>query len=180
MNRRDAINEILLSLNELPLDTVDEVADVPTARIVDAQLEITKKRILSYGWEFNTITLGLYPNTQNHIVVPTSFLSINGSVDFPDVIMKDWKLFDKALNTFQFTGAVTCVVVEDIAFDDIPYTIANYIVQAASLQAYINIIGNTDDVSLRHKAMTEAKIEALRENAVNIDGNLVDLAGLRG
>lgn len=180
MNRRDAINEILLSLNELPLDTADNVADVPTARIVDAQLEITKKKILAYGWEFNTLTLNLYPNTQGHIVVPETFLSVNGSDDNPEIIVKDWKLFDKEVNSFIFSDAIECKVIEDVLFDDIPFSIANYIVQVSSLASYINIIGNTDDVTVRNRALQEARIEALRENANNINGNLIDSGSLRG
>lgn len=179
MNRRDAINEILLSLNELPLDITDNTDDVPTAKIVDAQLEITKKKILSYGWEFNTIKLDLYPNTESRIVVPESFLTVNAP-DNPEIIVKDWKLYDKEENSFLFTSAITCEFVEDVPFDDIPFTIANYIVQSASLQAYINIIGNTDDVTLRQRVMLDARAEAIRENAYNINGNLVDATMVRG
>jgi hypothetical protein len=174
MNRRDAINEILISLNELPLSVDDLVADVPTAVIVDTQLEISKKKVLSYGWEFNTLTLSLYPNGANHIVVPSSFLSVNGTSDYTNVIVKDWKLFDKEGNSFKFTTPVDVVVIEDVVFDDIPFHIANYVVQMTALQAYINIIGNTDDVTLRHRSMLEAKTEAIREDSVNINGNIID------
>lgn len=179
MNLRDAINEILISLNEIPLDVDDLIDDVPTAKVVATQLEISKKKVLAYGWEFNTLTISLYPNTQNHIVVPESFLSVNGTSDNPEVIVKDWKLYDKEENTFVFTSPIDCVVIEDIAFDDIPFAIANYIVQVASLQSYINIIGNTDDVSIRHRAMLEAKNEAIRTDANNIAGNIIDQSLVR-
>lgn len=171
MNKRDAINEILLSLNEAPLDIDDDVADIQIATIIDKQLDITKKKILSKGWHFNTITMSLMPNVSGYIVIPESFISVDGTDT--DVIVRDWKLYDKENNTFVFTDAVECEIVQDIDFDDIPYHFSNYITAQASLETYINIIGNTDDIAIRRMAVDNARIDALREDANSIDGNLL-------
>lgn len=173
MNKRDAINEILLSLNELPLDIDDLIEDVPTAVIVEKELEIARKKILSYGWNFNSITITLTPDNDGYINLSNQFLSVDG-FDNNDLIVRDWKLFDKANMTFKFTGSVELDIIEDSAFDDIPFHIANYIVQVASLQSYINIIGNTDDISLRKLSVDSARVEALRDDANKIDGNLLN------
>ena len=174
MNLRDGINEILLSLNELPLDISDAVEDIGIAVIVNAQLEITKKRILGRGWFFNKLDIELTPNTSGYIAIPDSFLSVDGGVAYPDITMRDHKLFDRKKLTYMFEQSVKCTVIDDIPFDDIPYLTADYIVQSASLQAYINIIGNSEDISIRMKMMNNAKIEAFREDANNKDGNILD------
>ena len=174
MNKRDAINEILLSLNEMPLDVEDSVEDIQTAKIVDSQLEITKRNILSQGWFFNTTTRELRPDVNGYIPLPSKFLSIDGGDNYGDIVSRDQKLFDKSNLTYKFDESVECVIIEDIYFDDIPFVVADYIVKSASLNAYINIIGNTDDVAIRSQLVQLSKLEALRENARNYDGNILD------
>lgn len=172
MDKRDAINEILLSLNELPLDIEDAVEDIQVAVIVDKQLDITKRKILASGWFFNTTVITLVPNTEEYIVIPQSFLSVDGTTD-KNLTVRDWKLFDKEKLTYKFEDSQECNVIEDISFDDIPFMTADYIVQVASLQSYINIIGNTEDIAVRNQMVAMSRIEALREDANNIDGNLL-------
>jgi hypothetical protein len=174
MNRRDAVNEILLSLNEMPLDIEDSVEDIQTAKIVDSQLEITKRNILSQGWFFNTTTRDLKPDLSGYIPLPSTFLSVDGGDNYSNVVTRDQKLFDKSELTYKFDEPIECVVIEDIYFDDIPFVIADYIVKSASLSSYINIIGNTDDVAIRSQLVQLSKLEAIRENARNYDGNILD------
>ena len=174
MNKRDAINEILLALNELPLDTEDNVEDIQIATIVDKQLDITRKKILAKGWFFNTTTIELVPNQEEYIVIPDTFLSVDGSDANTSLTVRDHKLFDKDNLTYKFEEAQECVVIQDIDFDDIPFVVTDYIIQYASLQAYINIIGNTDDISVRTKMLDMARIAAIREDANNRDGNVLD------
>ena len=177
MNKRDAINEILLSLNELPLDVTDLVEDIGIAVIVDKELDIAKRKVLSQGWYFNTTDKSLVPDIQGYIVIPKTFLSVDGASSY---IVRDWKLFDKIEKTFKFDEAVTTEVIEDIIFDDVPFHIANYIVQFASLQAYINIIGNSEDISLRANVLNTARIEAIRDDANKMDGNLLESTYVTG
>lgn len=170
MNKRDAINEILLSLNELPLDVTDLVEDIGIAVIVDKELDIAKKKVLSEGWYFNVLNRELVPDPQGYIVIPKTFLSVDGA---DNIRVRDWKLFDVDEMSYKFTESVEATVTEDILFDDVPFHIANYIVQVASLQAYINVIGNSDDISLRNNAVNTARIEAIRDDAKKRDGNLL-------
>lgn len=174
MNRRDALNEVLLALNELPLDVSDNIEDIPTAVLVDKELEIARRKVLAYGWEFNTLAISFYPNQEGNIVVPNTYLSADGTVDNPEIIVRDWKVFDKENNTFKFTSPVTLDVIDDVVFDDIPFPIANYIVQVASLKSYIDIIGNTEDVALRRAEVQEARMEALRYDTRVSNTNVLD------
>lgn len=174
MNYRDAVNEVLLALNELPLDPSDNLEDIPTALLVGRELDIARKKVLSYGWEFNTLKISFYPNEENNIVVPSTYLSADGTEDNPEVIIRDWKCFNKETNTFKFESPVILNVIDDVVFDDIPFPIANYIVQMASLKAYIDIIGNTQDVNIRRRELEEAKIEALRYDTRISDTNVLD------
>ena len=173
MNLRDAINEILLSLNELPLDVTDAVEDIPIAVVVNQSLDIAKRKVLGKGWYFNTIDMELTPNTDGYISIPFSFLSVDGGDAEPNLTVRDWKLFDKELLTYKFTENKSCEIIEDIPFDDVPYMIANYIVAVSSLQSYTDIIGDESGIRIKREAVLEAKIDAFREDANSIDGNLL-------
>lgn len=174
MNLRDAINEILLSLNEIPLDVADAVEDVPIAIVVNKSLNIAKKKILSKGWYFNTITIELKPNTDGYIPIPFSFLALDGGASEPNLTVRDWKLFDKSELTYKFTENKEVEVIEDIPFDDIPFSIANYIVAVASLQSYTDIIGDETGIRIKREAVNDARIDAVREDANNYDGNMIE------
>jgi len=171
MNRRDAINEILLSLNELPLDDTDVTEDIGIAVIVDAELNTANKKVLSQGWYVNTTDKSLTPDTDGYIVIPNTFLSVDTESEY---IVRDWKLYDKTNNTYKFDGAVIASVIEEIIFEDVPYHLANYIVHVASLKAYKDIIGGSiEDLRDMKLALDEARTEAIRDDANKIDGNLL-------
>lgn len=173
MTIRDAINEILLSLNELPLDDTDVIEDIPIAITANKELDIAKKNILKKGWFFNTMTMSLVPNTDGYIPVPTTFLSVDGGDAEPTLVVRDWKLFDKSLLTFIFETSKDVEIVDNISFDDIPYTFADYITKLATLSAYINIRGDGTGITIRKNALDEARIDSIREDANMQDGNLL-------
>lgn len=170
MTTRDAINEILLSINELPLDATDDITDIQTAIIVNEHLSIAKRRVLSYGWNFNTTYKSLTPQTNLHIVIPSTYLSVDAGADYD---VRQSELFDKVNYTFEFTDSIDATVIEDVDFSDVPYVIANYIIKEAALNAYISIIGDDSNVTLRHNAMVQARNDAFRENARKIGGNVL-------
>ena len=91
----------------------------------------------------------------------------------PNLTVRDWKLFDKAELTYKFEDNKQVEVIEDMPFDDIPYNTASYVVAIASLEAYIDIIGDESGIAIRRERVRDAKIEALREDANKQDGNLL-------
>ena len=173
MTERQAINEILININEIPLDDDDIIEDINIAVVADKFLEVARKQVLIEGWEFNSITLTLYPNTGGYIPIPNSFLSVDASTDSLSIVMRDRKLFDKTNSTHIFEEGVSMDIIEDIVFDDIPYACANYIVKIASLAAYSNIIGDVAGMEMRGKSMQLAKINSVRDEANKIDGNIL-------
>lgn len=173
MTEREAINEILLSINELPLDTEDLIEDIQTAVVCEKELEIARRKVLARGWVFNTTTMNFTPNVSGYIPIATTFLSVDVG-DNTNYVVRDHKLFDKDALTYLFSEPVALTVIEDISFDDIPFLVADYIIQTASLQAYIKIVGASDDIRVRQEAAIMARLEALREDARNYSGNLLN------
>jgi len=133
----------------------------------------SRKRILSDGWYFNTVTIDLQPNTTGYIAIPKSFLSVDGSNESDTYTIRDWKLFDLSALTFIFEDKVECIVVEDIPYDDVPSIVSEYIYSDAELEAYKALIGTDREITFTMRMLEKAKVNALREDANNIDGNLL-------
>lgn len=174
MNIVEAVNEVLLALNELPLDANDNISDIPIAVVAEKEILIAKKNILGLGWYFNKMTVSLSPNSAGYIIVPKSFLSVDGSGSNNTITVRDWKLFDKSTLSYKFNKKVECDIIEDLNFDDIPFIFSSYIVATATIKAHLSIIGNSSDVSELKSALQFIRIAAIRDDANNIDGNLLD------
>lgn len=163
-------------LQEIPIDkqNIRSASDIATnVSKVTSILENSKKEILSYGWYFNTTTMYLTPNTDKYIIIPTTFLSVDGSSDSDTYTVRDWKLFDNGTMTFLFDNPVECIVIEDISFDDLSSVMYKYIHSYALLESYKAICGVDDKVSMYVRKVQETKADALRDDAANSDGNLL-------
>jgi hypothetical protein len=174
MQEREAINEILVNINELPLDDDDIIEDVQIAVVAKTFLDISRRKILSHGWYANTINVTIMPNTGGYCVVPNNFLFVDGSSTSDTIVVRDYKLFDTSTNSFIFESGVECTVFEDMFFDDIPHTLANYIVKEASLATYSNAIGDVSGINIRSTFVKEARAMCVREDADMIDGNVLE------
>jgi len=174
MQEREAINEILVNINELPLDSSDIIEDINIAVIANTFLDISRKSVLSEAWVFNSLTISLIPNTLGYIVIPTSYLSVDGSSDTDTYTVRDHKLYDTLNQTFIFEDSVEVDIIEDIAFDDIPFSVANYIVKTATNNVYANTISDTAGMQVKASLVQQARIDALRDDANKIDGNVLN------
>jgi len=173
MDLRTAINEVLISINELPLDETDNIEDVNSAILIKEELLRAKREVLLEGWNFNTLLLNLSPNSNGYIILPESFLFVYSKKN-KNITMRDWKLFDKAKQSFIFDKPEECVIIQDVSFDDIPYPVMNYIIKKAILKSYITIIGSSDELKYKYADIKNAKKEAMKYEARTIRGNLYE------
>jgi len=172
MDLRTAINEVLLSINELPLTENDNIDDIQSAIIVNKELNIAKRTVLSNGWKFNTINISLQPNSNGYILVPNTVLAL-----FPlnnTLIVRDWKLYNTIDSSFIFTEPQIVKMYQDVSFDDLPFHIVNLIIKKASLSSYIHIVGSGDDLSQKRIDIQEANIIAVKTEARARNGNVLD------
>jgi hypothetical protein len=170
MSERDAINQILLGLNEVPLDSEDLVSDIAIAEKIQLRLLSTKKRILKQGWSFNEIERTLSPQESGFIPIPTSYLVLTPEDN--TLTIRDWKMYDKDEQTYFFTEDVNVTAIEDVDFADLPYYMADYIVAETELKSYIDIVGSDSDIREKKEAVIIARADAIRIDNENVDNNL--------
>ena len=128
----DAINEMLASIGEAPVDTLEEVENVDVMnckRILDSVLQ----EIQEEQWSFNyhpqyTLT----PDTQTgYIYWSPTFLRLKGT-DGKVYQERSGVLFSLTDNTSTFTSPITVSVVILVPFEDCPTAFKRYVTARAS------------------------------------------------
>lgn len=137
-----AINILLQTINELPIETTDDLANSTTAQLAEMTINEVKKEVLSEGWHFNSDkNYPFPPDVSGYISIPYNVLDIIAS-NGKNYIMRDWKLYDKDNFSFIFDEAVECDVVWDMDFNSLTHPIRRYITIKASRVFQARTIGD--------------------------------------
>jgi len=124
----DAVNFILSSIGESPVNSLS--SGNADAEAAERKIDEVLRNVLAKGWDCNTFyDLVLVPNISGEIVLPTTTLKVDSSdVDtILRVTFRAGKLYDMAANSYVFTKSVTVNLVELQEFDDLPYSLASYV-----------------------------------------------------
>lgn len=131
MTTLDAINNMLLAINEQPIPVLDEsIAEVKIALdILDQTLEL----VLTEGWHFNSESdVELYPDSQGYIYVPLNALFVDPTDRYKNCTVREGKLYDKDRHSFIFETPVKVDIVYKLPFDEIPIYAQKYISEKAA------------------------------------------------
>ena len=169
------VADVLLSM-PIEKQNIKNINDIQkNITTVENIFVMSRRKILSYGWYFNTMTLTLVPNTNKYIAIPTSYLSVDDNSSNTHTV-RDWKLFNNSELTFLFDDPVECVVIDDVPYDDLQQPYRAYVFADARHESYRSILGlsgSTAEISIENKSLSEARILAVRDDANNQDGNLL-------
>jgi hypothetical protein len=147
MSELDAVNSMLLSIGQAPVNTlnVSGITDVALAR---QQLTGMTRRVLSRGWNFNTDkNYQLVPDVDGLIAVPAGALKFEGMSPTDEFTQrrhptKGMCVYDQTRNSFTFTAPVSLKVTWAFAFEDLPETARCYIATAAGRRFQSKAIGS--------------------------------------
>ena len=176
----DAVNSILMSVGESPVNTLN--VQSPEVAIAQKTLQQVCREVLAEGWVFNTEKQ--YPiklDTNNHCIVPNNVLQIDVNqfkhLDDFHVIQRDdngiLKLYDLHEHRFNFENTSDDTLYVDIIwmyqFENIPQVFRDYITQRASRIANNRMVN--DPKAAESMGTDESLARAL---AVEYDANQAD------
>jgi len=154
-----AINILLQVIDELPIENTDDLINSTTAQLAEMTIIEVKKEVLSQGWHFNTDLGYVFPmDTNGYIPIPANVLdivSVSGNI-----IMRDWKLYDKDNYTHSFESAVPCNVVWNMDFNSLTHPIRHYITIKAARIFQARTIGDTAQFQFTSKNEEDAYLTA--------------------
>ena len=186
----DAVNSILMSVGESPVNTL--TVQSPEVAIAQKTLQQVCREVLSEGWIFNTETE--YPitlDTNNHCIIPNNVLQIDLNQfkhlnDFHVTRRKDsgvWKLYDQFEHRFNFEntseGKLYCDVIWMLDFEDIPQVFRDYITTRASRIAAGRMVSDRETAELIANDEQLARALAVEYDATQADYNVFNDAQYR-
>ena len=140
----DAVNEILASIGEAPIATLDDnFVDGESAR---AKLHQVSRQVQASGWSFNTENdWVLTPDVNGYINLPIDFHSvvINDDPDHRVYVKRGNRLYNRLEQTYEFTDPVTATkVVRILPFDELPELLRQFIVVRAGRRFQATLEGD--------------------------------------
>jgi len=129
-----AINSLLVSIGDTPLNTID--TNNPDVQIAQSYLDIASIDFQSEGWWFNRETWDMSLDTSGKQAIPVNCLYVNSSNSY--WVKRGQYLYDKENHTYDFTGQsiddLSIELILQLPYDELPGICFNYIVNMAKMQ----------------------------------------------
>ena len=171
----DVINEMLASLGESPLNTIDE--DHPLVPAGRRLLRFASMREQAKSWWFNKELVTLSPDPlSGAIVTPMDSIRVDPCNSSLHYVQRGRRLYQPhapaSVDKYKFTAAVECWLVRNIAFEDLPPT-AQYLISCAAVmdfqKAYDADAQKFQQIQLDYRAaLTNLNAEHIRSQNVNL------------
>lgn len=161
MELLEAVNNILPYFGEAPVTRIDNKH--PTVTLITNTIDTVRKTLLAEGWWFNERHVTLYPSTEGGMPAPSNALSIEG-LDGKVYEMRGRAIFNVGTGSFIFTDKIEVKVLEDIKFEDLPRTVAQWITCRSASRAYAMDFGIEDVIQEMQMREQEAYNKMLAEH----------------
>lgn len=112
------------------------------------------------------------PDTDGFIIIPFNILDLSSADS--DLIVRDWKLYSKSDQTFQFDEAQTVEVIWNIPFNDLTHPLRNYVTIAAARKFQSRQVGDTDGYNFTRDDEQKARMIARKSNDRAKKNNIYD------
>ena len=142
MTYKEAINRILTSVGEIPIDSnPSEHIKNPTVSIILRSLDDISKQLQNRGYWFNTRYVTITPNFKQQMIVP------EGTVNWESDTVTSYLQGDKLVKAvdgstlWEATDKEKGKVIVLIPFELLPHSFAELVVLKANMQSYLNTFG---------------------------------------
>ena len=166
----EAINTMLMSIGEQPIQNDDDLAGLSDASIAQKILHNVSRAVQSRGWIFNTDLDKLMPVTaqggggleKGVIHVPKNVLRIDSTATLrgndSDIVERGRQLYDRKKNTnlFDMDSEIKCNVIVHLIFSDLPEPARRYISIRSARIFHDRVVGSNE----LHRFYQEDELQA--------------------
>jgi len=169
----EAVNILLETINELPMENESEYAGYLEATQARAKVIEVTRAVLSEKWDFNTDKNYIFPIDSNGMIaVPTNVLNIVGNRG--DVIMRNWKLYSRRNQSHIFEEEVPCDVVWLMDFNNISHPLRHYITIRAARIFAARTLGDKEMIAFNEVDEEDARLAARRSESFTGQFNMLN------
>lgn len=137
----EAVNELLASIGETPVNTLMGVLPVDAAS-ARSLIHSTSRRLQKRGWSFNFDEgYRLAPDANGEIILPPDTLSVDPS-DGAVLVQRGNRLYDPAKHTFEIGKPVKVDIVRALDFEELPEAARDFVVVSAGVRFQDRFIGD--------------------------------------
>lgn len=160
MTKLEAVNRILVSMGELPVEEFDE--SITEIALANTHIEMASKEVQLDSWYFNTERVVLKPDERGYVYIPYNAVRV---LDLPPHITAIHnRLYDNINQTFLFKKDIECRIVKLIDFEDIPVSFALWVTLRAAKKYQNNTLTSAFLAENLQREETEAMLAAKREH----------------
>lgn len=125
----DAINIMLATLGEAPINTIESEEGIPPdVAIAKNTLEEINREVQSRGWSFNTEEkIKLIPSEEGEIALPANCLSFFPSLFDNALIQRGNRVYDKFKHTYNIGKVIEADVILLLNFEELPEVAKRFI-----------------------------------------------------
>ena len=145
---KKAINTMLTSIGEQPIQNVDDLAGLSDASIAKDILENVSRAVQSRGWIFNTdLDVVMKPDNNGYITLSDNILRIDTTTRLRDpdndIVERGRKVYDrqKNVNTFDAGVEIKVNVIKELEFHDLPEPAKRYITIRSARIFHDRVVG---------------------------------------
>ncbi len=160
MTRLEAVNRILVSMGELPVDDLEQ--PLTEVELALTHIDMANKEVQLDGWYFNTERAVLKPDEKGYIYTPYDAVRV---LDLPPHITAIHnRLYDNINQTFLFKKDIECRVVKTAEFENLPMSFALWVTLRAAKKYQNNTLTSAFLAENLQREETEAMLAAKREH----------------
>ena len=159
----EAVNTMLTSIGEQPIQNLDDLAGLTDASIARQILSNVSRAVQSRGWVFNTdLDKVMKPNQYGEIILNDTILRVDTTTRMRDpdndIIERGRRLYDRQKNTDKFDEGteVKCNLIIYLNFKDLPEPARRYISIRAARIFHDRVVGSGE----LHRFYQEDELQA--------------------
>lgn len=164
MRLLEAVNFIMPKLGERPVTTLEQRH--PTLAVILPAFDSARKEMLLGGWWFNEFSTTLYPDNDGRIALGEDVLMFEPGPGYSAIERGEF-LWNPTTNTGVFSGPVKGVTRNDIAFDELPNSAAEFLKWTVLITSSTEDLGVTQEMQVWQAGLSAAYDRLISEHLRN-------------
>lgn len=172
----EAINTMLMSIGEQPIQNDDDLAGLSDASIAKQILSNVSRAVQSRGWVFNTdLDKAMKPDQFGEITLDDTILRVDTTTRLRDkdndIVERGRKLYDRQRNSDRFEDGteIRCNLIKYLDFIDLPEPARRYISIRAARIFHDRVVGSGE----LHRFYQEDEFQAW-QTLLEYEGDVAD------
>ena len=170
----EAVNYMLLSIGETPVNTLDSNATEPIAMVAYRTLHQISRQVQATGLHCNSeYKYPLLRDVKGYLHVPLNTLKADATDPTVDVVLRGRKLYNRRTHSYIFDRDLEVDLVIFLSFEELPQVVRDYITVRAVRVFQSKVLGSDALHSFSLQDEIEARIAMVQEEVDSGDYNIL-------